>query len=638
MPTGLAKNMTPVPLPPPSSLLSLDAFHDWYPGQDQVFARLLEWLTNDERRFMCASLPTGAGKSLLAALCASISGKRTVVLTATKGLQDQFVKDFYDVGFRDIRGQNAYPCIFFMPQSSVGSAPTIRISVDQGPCHAGMYCEHRGVISQQALAGEGASCIYYSQLNKAVKSRLVVTNYAYWLAQPRLGQSGLLVMDEADQAFGSIESFLTTHLSAGECTIAGVDLPQDKPAPGTSISDATLERVYQRVSNLLTLANDPGAYPGEAKAAAAKADEILTKYDTTLGSLRDRQQGSKVQPAPITWRDWREWAHHRLRRANLVELMLRESVQVMELLDKAKYRSEILAVTEHCIQVQATIRKLETIRGGLGQWLWEATGGGRGGGGHGFLFTPVWPGKYSELVFRGSPKVLVMSATLTPKTADLLGIPPEDRDWLDAGSAYAASRTPIQHVKTIRVDHRASEADMRMWVSRIDQILDQRTDRKGIILPVSYARCRFLVQHSRHADRMISHEARGVQDAVAKWRAASPPSTLVSPAIARGWDFPDDECRYILIGKIPFADGRTPVAKIRNAEDPEFAGFEAMQTVVQEAGRGTRSPTDWCEVFILDDHWGWFWSKNNKHAPEYFRKRLKRRADVIPAPLEVKAV
>ena len=641
MPTGLAKNMTPVPLPPPSSLLSLDAFHDWYPGQDQVFARLLEWLTNDERRFMCASLPTGAGKSLLAALCASISGKRTVVLTATKGLQDQFVKDFYDVGFRDIRGQNSYPCIFFMPQSSVGSAPTIRISVDQGPCHAGMYCEHRGVISQQALAGEGASCLYYSELNKAVKSRLVVTNYSYWLSQSRtgkgLGRPGLLVMDEADQAFGSIESFLTTHLSASECTIAGVDLPQDKPPLGTPMSDATLKRVYERVSNLLTLANDPAAYPNEAEVAAAKADEILNKYNTTLESLRDHYQDSN-QPVPTTWLDWKKWAHHGLRKANLVELMLRESVQVMELLDRVKYRSEILAVTEHCIQVQTTIRKLETIRGALGQWLWETTAGGRGGGGYGFTFTPVWPGKYSELVFGGTPKILIMSATLAPKTADLLGIPPESCNWLNAGSTYDEVRTPIQHVKTIRVDHKASEADMRMWVSRIDQILDRRTDRKGIILPVSYDRCRFLVQHSRHADRMVSHEPRGVQEAVAKWRATSPPSILVSPAVARGWDFPDDECRYILIGKIPFSDGRTPVAKARNADDPEFAGFEAMQTVVQEAGRGTRSPADWCEVFILDDHWGWFWSKNNKHAPEYFRKRLRRRADVIPAPLEVKAV
>ena len=553
MSTGLAKNMTQVSLPPPGSLLGLDAFQDWYPGQDKVFARLLEWLNTDSQRFMCASLPTGSGKSLISALCAALFRKRTVVLTATKGLQDQFVKDFYSAGVRDIRGQNSYPCILL---------PEAKVTVDEGPCHAGMLCPYRNRADPET----GLACTYYAELAKATRSSFVVTNYSFWLAQANtergLGSAGLLVMDEADQAFGSIESYLTTHLSAAECKDAGLVLPRGAGAPGD-------------------------------------------------------------------WAEWKSWAHEHLPAANRAEQTMKTNMQAPEGVPELKEVKQFR-------QLQKTIQRLEILRGGLGEWVCESTGGGRRGGGHGVLFTPVWPGKYANLLYQQSSKVLLMSATLTPKTADLLGIPEEDRDWLDVGSTYAAARTPIQHVRTIRVDHKASDADMRMWVSRIDQILDQRTDRKGIILPVSYTRCRFLVQHSRHADRMISHESGGVQEAVAKWRATSPPATLVSPAIARGWDFPDDECRYILIGKIPFPDGRTPAAKARNAEDPDFAGFEAMQTIVQEAGRGTRSPDDWCEVFILDDHWGWFWSKNNQHAPEYFRKRLKRRADVIPAPLEVR--
>ena len=104
---------TPV-LPSPKLMLGLgpdgDAFGSWYAGQDVVMAQILDWLTNGPK-FLCAGLPTGVGKSLMAALVATLSHRRTAVLTATKGLQDQFMTDFHPVGFRDIRGQNAYPCV-----------------------------------------------------------------------------------------------------------------------------------------------------------------------------------------------------------------------------------------------------------------------------------------------------------------------------------------------------------------------------------------------------------------------------------------------------------------------------------------------------------------------------------------------
>ena len=95
--------------------------------------------------------------------------------------------------------------------------------------------------------------------------------------------------------------------------------------------------------------------------------------------------------------------------------------------------------------------------------------------------------------------------------------------------------------------------------------------------------------HSRHQSNLWSHSQEDVVQVVNRFRQASPPATLVSPAVTSGWDFPEDECRYIIIGKIPFGDGRSPVNKARKADDPKFGYFEAMQTIVQEAGRGTRS-------------------------------------------------
>ena len=544
-------------LPSPNVLLDLNpqdnpAFSNWYPNQDRAMSVIIDWLVNPNMKYLCATLPTGSGKSLAAAITAKLSGMRTGVLTNTKGLQDQFMADFYQMGFHDIRGQNYYPCILLD-----GSGTT----VDQGPCHAGISCVHRE-----------NDCTYYSKLEEASNSKFVVTNYSFWLAQAKthaqrgggIGRMELLIMDEADEAFGAIESYLQTHISTEDCRNARIQLPDSARLPDT-------------------------------------------------------------------WLAWKQWAHDQIPRVELTERRMRQDIQ---LTNGANTKgSDVKKVDINRIrQVQDLIRKLELLRGSVGDWVWRTTGGGRSGGGFGVLFTPVWPGQYSNLIFGNSKKVLVMSATLTPKTADLLGISKEERMWLEKGSAFAPYRYPVQHIQTIRVDHRATDVDMRVWTNRIDQIIDRRLDRKGIVLPVSYDRSDYFVRNSRHRDKIVTHRSGDVSTAVDTWRRSAAPSVLVSPSVGRGWDFPHDECRYVVIGKIPFPDGRDPVVKARNDGDSEFAGYDTMQTIVQETGRGMRSPTDWCETFIIDDHWGWFWNKNSQFAPEYFMNRLKKRTTVVPNP------
>ena len=227
-------------LPPPSALLGLSAsdaaaFPSWYPNQDRIMRELIDWITNpNSPKFLCATLPTGSGKSLQAAITAQLSGTRAVVLTSTKGLQDQFLADFHKVGFRDIRGQNSYPCILL---------PEAKMTVDEGPCHAGAECPHLN-----------RDCIYYSELDRARDSRFVVTNYAFWLAQANMrpgtgvGRMPLLIMDEADDAFKAIESHLSANITREECRAANFTLPErnDSPRNGCSGRNGRISTTHGR--------------------------------------------------------------------------------------------------------------------------------------------------------------------------------------------------------------------------------------------------------------------------------------------------------------------------------------------------------------------------------------------------------
>jgi superfamily II DNA or RNA helicase len=81
-------------LPSPGTLLGLknDQFLFWYPGQAEAFNYAMNWYYSPAR-FLGLSLPTGSGKTLVALLLARLTGTRTCILTATKGLQTQYLRD-----------------------------------------------------------------------------------------------------------------------------------------------------------------------------------------------------------------------------------------------------------------------------------------------------------------------------------------------------------------------------------------------------------------------------------------------------------------------------------------------------------------------------------------------------------------
>jgi Rad3-related DNA helicase len=141
-------------------------------------------------RFTIQVNPTGIGKSLIYMAAALLRCDKTTILTSTKGLQDQLVKDFSDIGLVEVKGRSNYPCIR-------GDGPT----ADDGWCHLGMDCSFKY-----------SGCPYYDAVRKAAQARYVVTNYALWLYAPEIRNSPILIMDEAHSAANHLDSFLSVEV------------------------------------------------------------------------------------------------------------------------------------------------------------------------------------------------------------------------------------------------------------------------------------------------------------------------------------------------------------------------------------------------------------------------------------------
>lgn len=528
-------------LPDPEYLGLPSKFRSWRNGQDRAVLRAADTL----QRFYVPCAPTGFGKTLLYVALALLTGKRTAILTATKGLQTQIGQDFAECGLVDIRGQNNYLCHAIAPGGELedqGICPGG--NCDAGPCHVGAFC---------SLRHDG--CLYFDKLAEARRAKLLVINYRYWIAQHRyadgLGPFDLLVLDEGHDAADELAQSMETVISEFDTgTILGMALPDGEDVEG-----------------------------------------------------------------------WREWGKVALAECQRQETRIQ--AQIDNLVSNG-YQDRKLFHERFALRTLA--KKLEVAATMEGDWVIERWP-------HYGKLAPVWPARYTEkYLFLKIPRVVLISATILPKSLEMLGIEKGTYEYVEYPSTFPIERRPVVYVPTVVVRHDWDDLKKRAWVNRIDQIIEQRLDRKGIIHTVSYDRRDLIMTWSRHRRIMLANDPKNTRTTVERFRNAPAPCVLVSPSLTTGWDLPYEDCEYSIISKIPFPDKRSRIVAARNKYDKDYGNYTAMQTIVQASGRGMRSENDSCEVLIIDDQWVWFW-RNYKHfAPAWFKNAV-RSSQTIPTPL-----
>jgi len=331
-------------------------------------------------------------------------------------------------------------------------------------------------------------------------------------------------------------------------------------------------------------------------------------------------------PGPSQWQGWRLWAESSVDPVNQEAQKLSADVRAM----RRDHRTLPSALIRAARRATALVSRLKLLSSLNDEWIVQWTL-------NGCRFVPKWVAGHSADLFHPAevPKIVLMSAILSPRTLDYLGVPADKRTWLEAESQFPPENTPIVHVDTARINYRTGAMETRLWVSRIDQIIQRRLDRKGIIFTVSYERARLLMSKSRFSDIMITHEASDVTYAVDTYKNSPPPIVLVSPTVTTGWDFPmqDGQPQYAIVAKLPYPRTDDPVARARHEDDKDWSSYIAMETLVQSAGRLSRSAEDKSEIIVVDDSIRWFWARYREFAPAWFRARYRGSLSTVPDPL-----
>lgn len=325
-------------------------------------------------------------------------------------------------------------------------------------------------------------------------------------------------------------------------------------------------------------------------------------------------------PEKCDWEDmeaWKSWASVQRVAAEAEMMIQHEKIQAAHDPKQAWIRRWLF--------LRSLFKKLSTLAlCRPGDWVVDEVPGG-------YQFDPIFPGRYAEsnLLFH-KKKIIMVSATVRPKTMFMCGLGRHQFSFTELDSDFDPRRCPIYYVPTMRVDKRNSNRMELLWI-RLDQIAARRRDRKGIVHTVSFTRQQEIKQFSRFFDSMIINEkGEPATSTVRDFKESGPGTILVSPSVPEGYDFPDDQCRWQFVCKIPF-EPPSRIVKARESADPEYRAYQAIQTLVQAFGRGMRNRKDWCENFIGDDHLEWFLPRYRHLAPRSFHGFFKR-VSILPQP------
>lgn len=339
-----------------------------------------------------------------------------------------------------------------------------------------------------------------------------------------------------------------------------------------------------------------------------EAHDVISKMLESTAVRFRRAETSKYIKWPTEGDDLRVWAE-----------VLNQTVK-----DKIKDTADINTVDAHnLLELSQKLDNLHKVRGDNCVAEIEKDS---------VNFDMIWPQRMAEpMLFRSIPKVLLVSATITKKTLDILGV---DGILIEYPSYFPVSNRLVYYIPTTRVDHKMTNYQMQAWLSRIDQIIERNLDQKGIIHTVSYARADRIKNSSKFRDFMTVHNSKGTQRKVQEFIESDAPAILVSPSVTTGWDFPYDSARWQIIGKVPFPDSRSKVMQERIKKDKDYLSYLTAQVLVQTCGRGVRAKDDWCLNFVIDDHFCWFSRNHRSFFPKWFRDAI-RTSLTIPRKEEV---
>jgi Rad3-related DNA helicase len=93
----------------------------------------------------------------------------------------------------------------------------------------------------------------------------------------------------------------------------------------------------------------------------------------------------------------------------------------------------------------------------------------------------------------------------------------------------------------------------------------------------------------------------------------------------RGVDLPDEQCRVVIIAKVPYPylGDRQVNARLHSKGGQVWYNVQTVRSIVQMTGRGVRHEDDWCVSYIIDSQFNNLWSRGRGLFPLWWKEAME---------------
>lgn len=538
------------------------------PEQRQVLDILAKNWDNPDKKYYILQLGVGVGKSGIAMTAANMS-EDAFILTKTKQLQDQYMSDFGECcDIIDIKGRANYPC---------NINPKLN-------CECGL-CVMLTDPSDAVKLPCRDDCLYYSRRAQALASHTVVTSYAYLFRAFDCAKfwrkRDLAVFDECHLLEDELVGFAEFTLNPNELQ------KRFKLFDGIK-NPSQLKRLKQKFSKSgITQENMDRLREFYDLAYSKRADLFTEMQDKFLSCDISR-------PEDID--------------ADTLEL-ISKTHRVYYELDKFVKQLDIYYET-------SKFKNAWLIHLDSDNWL---------------KFTPLFVNSLFNycVKYKVAQRYIFMSATIFDIEGFIteFGLKRDEVVFINVESTFDPNKSPIKYIPCGKMTYNEWQTTLPAMYKTINTIMDVHYNDKGIIHTGNYKIAKNIYDelNKKQDERFIYRTSTEISNAVLlkEHSEEDRPTVLLSPSMTTGVDLKDDLSRFQIIAKLPFqslGDIRVSTkAKIK----PNWYAMNMLRSLVQSAGRSTRSAEDHSTTYILDSSFLYWFSMYQKMLPNDFIHRLK---------------
>ena len=325
--------------------------------------------------------------------------------------------------------------------------------------------------------------------------------------------------------------------------------------------------------------------------------------------------------------DVKAWASHNIQviSAHIASMKL-ESDQMKngsQIMGKAEFKR----LRELGIMIRAAseqTRKMErfTITADK-PWVFEV---GDSADGDTVKFEPVKASYFAQnALLRFGEKCVLLSATLLDggrRVMAGLNIPNDKAAYIAAPCHFPVSSRRIVSTQAVNTGQKEYRKNLAEMCAEIKKIIDAHPGVRGVIHANSYGMAKDIADGVA-SSRIISHTSKDRTSVVGDFVSNSPhDAVLVGVFIKEGYDFKDDMCRFQIIPRIPYPFVSKRI-EARKEIDPMYYDWLTSVDLMQACGRGTRSATDMCVTYIIDNRFRVFLQRNIGVLPQWFTEAIE---------------